>query len=100
MRQHHNSLKSDRKRKTLRDTSLSCDTYKFGSKKERLCLKCGEKFLSERPYNRICEKCSLINKRIALKTHSVSSKPLGEDDPISRPHYFCPAKQGGRSSDS
>ncbi len=50
--------------------------------KERLCLKCGEKFLSEHLYKRICEKCSLINKRIALKTYSVSSKPLGEDDPL------------------
>ena len=99
MRQHHNSLISDRK-KTLRDTSLSCDTYKLGSKKERLCLKCGEKFLSKLPYNRICERCSLINKRIALKTHSVSSKSLGEDDPISRSHYFFPARQGGRFSDS
>ncbi len=83
----HNSLKSDRKRKTLRDTSLSCDTIKFGSKKKRLCLKCGEKFLSEHPSNRICEKCCLINEKIALKTHSVSSKPLGEEeDPLSR--YF------------
>ena len=100
MRQHHNSLKSDRKRKTLRDTSLSCDTYKFGSKKERLCLRCGEKFLSKRPFNCICKKCSLIYKRIALKTHSVSSKPLGEDDAISRSHYFFPARQGSRSADS
>ncbi len=79
MRKHHNNLKSDRKRKTLRDTSLSCDTYKFGSKKERLCLKCGEKFLSECPYNRICENCRLINEKIALKTHSVSSKPLSKE---------------------
>ena len=98
MRQHHNSLISDRK--TLRDTSLSCDIYKFETLQERLCLKCEEKFLSKRPYNRICEKCSLINKKIALKTHSVSSKPLGENDPISRPHYFFPVRQGGRSVDS
>lgn len=100
MRQHNKNLKSDKERESLRGTSLSCDTYKFGSKKKRLCLKCGKKFLSERPYNRICEKCSLINNRIALKTHSVSSTPLGEDDPISRSHYFFPARQGGRSSES
>ena len=42
MRKRHNSLKLGRKRKTLRDTSLSCDTNKFGSKKKRLCLKCEE----------------------------------------------------------
>ncbi len=57
MREKHNSLKSDRKRKTLRDISLTCDTHKFGSKKSRLCLKCGKKFLSIGPYNRLCEKC-------------------------------------------
>ncbi len=98
MRKNHNSLKSDRKRITLRDTSLSCGTNKIRSKKKRLCLKCGEKFLSKRPYNRICEKCSLINKEIALHTHSVSSKPLGEEeDPLSR--YF-PEWHGGKSTDS
>ena len=85
MRKNHNILKSDRIRKTLRGTSLSCDTIKFGSKKERLCLKCGEKFLSERPYNRICEKCSLKNEEIALKLHSVSVLPQMESEffPIS-----------------
>ena len=46
--------------------------------KERLCLKCGKKFLSKRPSNRICEKCSLINQRIALKLHSVSNLPQVE----------------------
>ncbi len=85
MRKNHNSLKSNRKRKTLRDTSLSCDTNKFESKKERWCLKCGEKFLSECPSNRICEKCSLINEEIALKLHSVSVLPQMESEffPIS-----------------
>ncbi len=66
MRKNHNSLKSDRKRKTLRDTSLICDTNKIRSKKSRLCLRCGEKFLSKRPYNRICEECSLIIDEIAF----------------------------------
>ncbi len=66
MRENHNSLKSDVKRKTLRDTSLTCDTNKIRSKKKRLCLECGEKFLSERPYNCICEECSLIIDEIAF----------------------------------
>ncbi len=57
MRENHNSLKSDRKIKTLIDISLTCDTNKFGSKKSRLCLKCGEKFLRIGPYNRLCGKC-------------------------------------------
>ena len=97
MRKNHNSLKSGRKRKTLIDTSLGCDTNKFGSKKKRLCLKCGEKFLSECPYNRICKECSLTNERIALHTHSVSSEPLGEQDPTA---CYFPEWQGGKSADS
>ncbi len=97
MRKNHNSLESDRRSKTLRDTSLSCDTNKFGSKKKSLCLKCGKKFFSKRPYNRICEKCSLINKEIALHTHSVSSKPLGEEDSLS---CYFPAWQGGKYADN
>ncbi len=100
MRKNHNSLKSDKKRKTLRYTSLNCDTNKFKSKKKRLCLKCGEKFLSKRPFNRICEECSLKNERVAFRTHSVSSKPLGEEDPASRSRYFFPTRQGSRSADS
>jgi hypothetical protein len=72
MIKNHNSLKPDRKRKTLRDTPLSCDINKFESMKERLCLQCGEKLLSECSYYHICEKCSLINEKKALKTYSVS----------------------------
>ncbi len=98
MRENHNSLKSDRKRKTLRDTSLTRYVNKIRSKKKRLCLKCGKKFFSIGVYNRICEKCSLINGRMVLRTHSVSSKHLDEEkDPISR--YF-PVWQGGKSADS
>jgi len=99
MRKNHNSSKSGRERKTLRDTSLSCDTDKFESMKERLCLKCGEKLLGECPYNHICEKCSLINEKIALKTFSVSSKFFGEEDPLSRSPSFS-VMQGSRSTDS
>ncbi len=39
---------------------------------KRLCLKCGQKFLSEGPHNRICVKCGLINDRIIVVTYSVS----------------------------
>ena len=66
MRNNHNSLKSVRRRKTLRDTFLSCDTNKIRSKKNRLCLRCGEKFLINRPYKHICEECSLIIDEIAF----------------------------------
>ncbi len=74
---NHISLKSDIK-KTLKNSSLVCDTNKSGTKKKRLCLKCGEKFLSRCSYNRICEKCSLTNKRIGLKTFYATSKHLNK----------------------
>jgi len=101
MRKNHNSLKLDRISKTLRDTSLSCDTNTFWSKKKRRCLKCGEEFLSECSSNRICEQCSLINEKVALRTFSVSSKPLGGEDPLSRtPSRSFAVRQGSRSTDS
>ncbi len=78
MRQNHNSLKSDRKRKNLRDKSLTCDTNKFGSKGKRLCLKCGKKFLSIGPHNRLCENCVSTNEKIALKTFYASPKHLNK----------------------
>ncbi|GAX60094.1 DNA repair exonuclease [Candidatus Scalindua japonica] len=39
--------------------------------KEISCLKCGKKFHSEGPYNRICNKCNLINERTRANTYSV-----------------------------
>jgi hypothetical protein len=35
----------------------------------RLCLKCGEMFESEHPYNRICDKCRVENDREARIAH-------------------------------
>ncbi|ODS32821.1 MAG: hypothetical protein SCARUB_02027 [Candidatus Scalindua rubra] len=78
MRKTHSYLKTNRKKRILRDAPKSCDTNKIRFKKKRLCLKCGKKFLSKGPYNRICEKCGSINERIATSTYSVSSKPSDE----------------------
>ncbi|MHC4270560.1 MAG: hypothetical protein ACYSTS_19185 [Planctomycetota bacterium] len=66
MGKNHNSLQSDRRIKTLRDTSLTCGTYKIRSLKSRLCFRCGDEFLSNRPYKHICEECSLIIDEIAF----------------------------------
>ena len=33
-------------------------------RKNRSCLRCKKKFLSEGPYNRICTKCNLNNEKI------------------------------------
>ena len=41
--------------------------------KKRLCLKCGKKFPSKGLYNRICERCSLLNERMVKSTYSVGN---------------------------
>ncbi len=35
------------------------------------CLKCGKIFLSEGPYNRICAKCNVINKKERVTRYPV-----------------------------
>ena len=40
-------------------------------KQKRSCLKCGEKFPSKGPYNRVCDKCSSMNERVANSTYAV-----------------------------
>ncbi|MHC4270370.1 MAG: hypothetical protein ACYSTS_18185 [Planctomycetota bacterium] len=39
--------------------------------KNRPCLRCGKKFLSEGPYNRICAKCNLINEKIRAARYPI-----------------------------
>lgn len=56
-------------------------------KKKRLCLKCGKKFLSKGPYNRICEKCGMMNERIASSSYSISSKPSDEASVLEKKFY-------------
>ncbi|KKK55668.1 hypothetical protein LCGC14_3072240 [marine sediment metagenome] len=56
----------------LKDKSDNFNTPVNRLYKKRLCLKCGKKFLSEGPHNRICVKCGLINVRIIVGTYSVS----------------------------
>ncbi len=37
--------------------------------KKRLCLKCGKKFDSLHPYNRICDKCTIENDKGTRREH-------------------------------
>lgn len=46
--------------------------------KKRVCLKCGTHFFSKGRYNRICEKCTMVNQRIAPDVYAVSSKSPDE----------------------
>jgi hypothetical protein len=48
--------------------------------KKRLCLKCGKKFPSKGLYNRICERCSLLNERMATGTYSVGNTTSDKSD--------------------
>jgi hypothetical protein len=48
--------------------------------KKRLCLKCGKKFSSKGLYNRICERCSLLNERMATGTYSVGNTTSDKSD--------------------
>ncbi len=60
-------------------------------RKNRLCLKCGKKILSEGPYNRICAKCNLTNEKIRVARYplifsftelaeNVEQTPLEQND--------------------
>lgn len=48
--------------------------------KKRLCLKCGKKFPSKGLYNRICERCSLLNERMVKSTYSVGNTTSDKSD--------------------
>ncbi|OHB88781.1 MAG: hypothetical protein A3D13_09610 [Planctomycetes bacterium RIFCSPHIGHO2_02_FULL_40_12] len=81
MKSTSNYLKPKRNKMKLKDPTKS------GLRKKRACLKCGNLFLSKGPYNRICEKCGLMNERIASSTYSVSEKPSSEPSPLEKRFY-------------
>ena len=74
MRKDYSCLNSNRDRRTSRNVPECYDTNKINLNTRRLCLKCGKKFLSIDPYNRLCENCVSIKEKIALKTFYVCSK--------------------------
>ncbi len=80
-------LKLHRKKMKLREDPKGFNTTKIGLKKKRACLKCGKQFLSKGPYNRICEKCGLMNERVASSTYSVSEKPSSESNTLEKRFY-------------
>ncbi len=75
-----------KRKKVLKDSLKGYKTPKVKLKKKRLCLRCGKTFLSKGAYNRICEKCSLTNERVASNTYSVSSVPSKASN--SRAHFY------------
>ncbi len=80
-------LKLNRKKMKSREVPERFSTTKIGLKKKRACLKCGKQFLSKGPYNRICDKCGLMNERVASSTYSVSEKSSSESNTLEKRFY-------------
>ena len=80
-------LKPKRKKMILRDVPKSCNSTKIGLKKKRTCLKCENQFLSKGPYNRICEKCGLMNERVSPSAYYISEKPSSESNFLEKRLY-------------
>ncbi len=70
-------LISNREKKGLRENP---NISRARLQKKRLCLKCGKKFTSKGLYNRICERCGLLNERMAISTYSVSNTTSNKPD--------------------
>ncbi len=66
----------NRKESKLEDTSKSGKPTKTKSKQKRYCLRCEKKFVSEGPYNRICDKCRLANERIASSVYTINGPSI------------------------
>ena len=80
-------LKLNRRKMKSREVIKGFSTTKTGLKKKRDCLKCGKQFHSKGPYNRICEKCSLMNERVASSTYAVSEKSSSESNTLEKRFY-------------
>ena len=70
-------LISNRKKKGLRENP---NISRARLQKKRLCLRCGGKFPSKGLYNRICERCSLLNERMVKSTYSVGNTTSDKSD--------------------
>ncbi len=71
----------------LKDTISGAHSKVTGSKQKRMCLKCGEKFPSKGPYNRICDKCSSMNERVASSTYVVGETSPAEANTLEKRFY-------------
>ncbi len=81
------SLKTKKKKANTIDTHRSIRTTDAGLKKKRPCLKCGQKFHSKGPYNRICDKCGLSNERVASSAYSVGQRSSSSSNTFEKQLY-------------
>ena len=71
----------------VKDTSKEASTKVISIKQKRVCLKCGEKFPSKGPYNRVCDKCSSMNERVANSTYAVRDSYSPESSAAEKRFY-------------
>lgn len=71
----------------LKDTNKGSGTKGIGLKQKRICLKCGEKFASKGPYNRVCDKCSSMNERVANSTYAVRESAPSDSSTVEKRFY-------------
>ncbi len=87
MKRVTNYSKPDRKKMKLKDTNKETSTKVISSKQKRVCLKCGEKFPSKGPFNRVCDKCSSTNERVANSTYAVRESSSPESSAAEKRFY-------------
>ncbi len=87
MKRVTNYSKPDRKKMKLKDASKETSTKVVSVKQKRVCLKCGEKFPSKGPYNRVCDKCSSTNERVANSRYAVRESSSPESSAAEKRFY-------------
>ncbi len=87
MKKVSSGLETKRKRAKSEDVDGSTITARSVLKKKRACLKCGQKFLSKGPYNRLCDKCSLSNERVASSSYSLGNRAPSGSNPVDKQLY-------------
>jgi hypothetical protein len=80
-------LKPRSKNMKLKDANKGSDTKGIGLKQKRICLKCGDKFPSKGPYNRLCDKCSSMNERVANSTYAIRESSHSEPSAVEKGFY-------------
>lgn len=87
MKRVTNYSKPERDKMKLKNTSKEASTKVTSLKQKRVCLKCGEKFPSKGPYNRVCDKCSSMNERVANSTYAVRENSSSESSTVEKRFY-------------
>ena len=81
------SISNYSKPNKLKATSKGASTNVISSNQKRVCLKCGEKFPSKGPFNRVCDKCSSMNERVANSTYAVRESSPSESSTVEKRFY-------------